>query len=867
MPDAPTPSMQQYLKAKAEHPECIVLFRMGDFYETFFEDAISAASILDIALTSRNKDAPNPIPMAGVPHHAIAGYISKLISAGQRVAICEQMEDPKFAKGVVKREVVRVITPGVLLDTEMTDPNRANHLACIVSDERGYALVAVEASTGDFSGVFVTSPDTLTATIQRLDIRELLLPDDSVIPPTLAVRNILTARISAEDMDPAKIDEKYRGILPGADHPPTVLRAATAVLVYLQRTHKALMTTLRSYRPLPIAQVMTLTETTVRNLEILETSSGGRARGSLLTHLDRTRTSMGSRRLRELILAPMTDIESIKRRQERVESLFSRPAVRALIRDDLNGIPDIERTLTRLAGGSCNARDLNSLARGIRAMETVSERIKAENLIAIADLSGVETGIGTLAHDIEATFVPDPPTTTKDGGMVRKGVNRNLDSALEMAENSHAVMARYETELRQRTGISSLRIRYNRVFGYTIEVSKGQIDRVPSEFSRRQTLTTGERYTTPQLSELEQAIGVSEEKSTSIQSEIFESFRQRTLSLSRQVQVCAGRLALIDVVAALADIAHQENWTRPALSNERQLNIVQGRHPIVMSMLPSGTFVPNDFVMDGVTTSLTIITGPNMAGKSTVMRQVALIVLLAQIGSFVPAESAEIGIADAIFTRVGAMDDIAAGRSTFMVEMAEAAEMLARATDRSLVILDEIGRGTSTFDGVAIAWAVAEHIQEKIGCRTLFATHYHELTDLVRTIPRTRNQSIAVKEWGGEVLFLRKLVDGPASKSYGIQVARLAGLPDSVIGRAKEVLANLEASELDVIGEPVIARAKGRARATRGAAQLDMFGSATPVPDDPLLDELAGVDPNRLTPVEAIQVLFDFVEKAKLRRK
>lgn len=860
--------MQQYLKAKAEHPDCIVLFRMGDFYETFYDDAVEAATLLDLALTSRNKDDPNPIPMAGVPYHAIQGYLSRLLEAGRKVAICEQMEDPKQAKGIVRREVVRVVTPGVMLDTEIADPTRANHLVCVLSDGRGHAVAALDASTGDLRGAFVTTVDDLRMALGRLVVREVLVPGGGfgdaadVVDESVRESGAIRTDLRLDDLDDAELDDAARALLPPPT-PPPLRAAATALLSYLGRTHAALLATVRPFATLAVGTTMTLPMTTIRNLELLASTAGGRGGPSLLGFLNQARTGMGARLLRTWLLAPLTDPAAIDARLDRVQALVEEPTIREGVREALAGTPDLERLLTRLAGGSASARDLNAVARGVRTLQAVAGHLERSGRPALSGLAHVDPALVALAEGIEATFVDDPPPSTRDGGMVRRGVRADLDDALDMAANGREYIARYEAAQRERTGLATLKVRYNRVFGYTIEVSRGQSGRVPDDYQRRQTLANAERYTTTALSELESQVATADERSIAIQQQTFDEWRERVLSERVRVQALADALAAIDVPACLADIAQRHDWCRPELSGDRGLSISDGRHPIVEAALPRGTFVPNDFDVDGETCTLTIITGPNMSGKSTIMRQVALIVLLAQMGSYVPARRARIGAADAIFTRVGAMDDLAAGRSTFMVEMAEAAEMLARATDRSLVILDEIGRGTSTFDGVAIAWAVAEHIQARIGCRTLFATHYHELTDLVRSVPRARNCSVAVREWGGEVLFLRKLVDGPASKSYGIQVARLAGLPDEVIARAREVLANLEAAELDAVGQPRLAR--GRRGALRAATgQLDLFAAAAEAPD-PVVVRLAELDTDRMTPLDALQVLTDLAAAARAR--
>ena len=863
MAGAPTPSMQQYLKAKAEHPDCMVLFRMGDFYETFYDDAIEAARILDIALTSRNKEASDPVPMAGVPWHSVSAYIQRLIDAGKRIAICEQMEDPKQAKGLVKRDVVRVITPGVLLDSELSDPSESNHLACLLRDPRGWAAVALDASTGDFSGTFATTKNDLRLFIDRLVPREILLfePDDEVlamVPAAVVLRTMLTPA----DLDPSKLTADQCRLFHQVD--AGIVPAAAAVLNYVGRTHPALLPTVRPLVRAVASETMALPTTTIRNLELLSTTSGDRQRGCLFAFLNRTRTGMGARLLRQWMLAPLASTQAIDTRQALIAGLVDAPTERGAIRTALAGIPDMERLLTRLAGGNSSARDLKSLASGVRGMSEAAAVIRGSGLDALAVLAHESCDLGEVADQIDRIFLQDAPSTVKDGGMVGRGVSAELDLALDMAENGRRYIAEYEASERVRSGISKLRVKYNRVFGYTIEIPNSAAVNVPDDFIRRQTLANAERFTTHRLSELERQVSTSEETSKDLQFQIFEKWRLAIMDRHDAVQELASNIAVLDVVSTLAEIAHSNGWSRPEVNDGKAIEIIDGRHPIVEASIPGGTFVPNDFILDGTETNLTIITGPNMSGKSTIMRQVAIIVLLAHMGSWVPAREARIGITDAIHTRVGAMDDIAAGRSTFMVEMSEAAEMLSRATERSLLILDEIGRGTSTFDGVAIAWAIAEHIQDKIRCRTLFATHYHELTDLIRSIPAARNQSVAVKEWGHEVLFLRKLVDGPASRSYGIQVARLAGLPDEVIARAREVLANLENSELDAVGRPVLARSRRRAP-VQVIPQLDLFGTCDPGPD-PLVVELAGLDPERMTPIDALSTLAALVARARQRK-
>lgn len=861
MGEALTPSMQQYLKAKAEHPDCILLFRMGDFYETFYEDAVEASRILDIALTSRNRDDPNPIPMAGVPWHSVDQYIARLVEAGKKVAICEQMEDPKQAKGLVRREVVRIVTPGVLLDTEMPDPSQVHHLVSIANDQRGIGIAALDTSTGRFQAAYVTDMDQARAALHRLSPKEVLYPDGLSSPLLDQLQSqgaLLTPIKKAENLEPTN---EYSSLI-SEKLPPTARLSALFILSYLQKTWPALMRTVRPLEPLPLAGVMFLPQSAQRNLELVRTISG-RPKGSLYHHLNRTRTPMGSRLLMSWLLAPLLDIEKIEERLDAVEAFVRDVPLRGAIRQSLKGIADLERLLSRFAGGAASARDLNALARGIRALEACEAHLSKGGEKVKALLRLPETLL-ILASEIERTFVEDPPATTREGGMVRRGAISELDRVLDLLENGRRYLAEYEAAERARTGIPTLKVRYNRVFGYSIEVSRSFLHKVPQNYQRRQTLTNAERFVTEDLLRLEEQIASAEERSKAIEAQVFEEFREKVLSLRAEIQSLAEAAALLDVYTTLAEVAHSDGYSRPKVTTGRQIAIRGGRHPVVEASLPPNTFIPNDYVIDGERTVIDIITGPNMAGKSTVMRQVALIVLMAQMGSFVPAEEAEVGLVDALFTRVGAMDDLALGRSTFMVEMVEVAEILSKATERSLVILDEVGRGTSTFDGVAIAWAVVEYIHNRIGCRTLFATHYHELTDLARVLPRVRNLSVQVKEWGGQVLFLRKLVEGPANKSYGIQVARLAGLPEEVLLRAREVLSNLEAHELDAVGTPNLAKSK-RGQRSQKVAQLELFAAEDPLLDScrRLAEEVASLDTDRLTPLEALQVLARLSSEAK----
>jgi DNA mismatch repair protein MutS len=846
-----TPSMQQYLRAKAQNPDCILFFRMGDFYETFFEDAITTSKVLGIALTSRNKDDKEPIPMAGVPYHAVTQYLQRMVQAGYKVAICEQMEDPKQAKGLVRREVIRVVTPGVLLDTEIQDQTSWNYLCAIKHSDKGIGFVALDPSTGAFQGQLIRSLEELKDILGKLEPKEILLSNDEPDKVSEVVRGSGACITNFEDKEPTPKED-----LIGDGFSTPVKEAGKMVLAYLARANKALLSIVKPIEPLFTRDTMLLPANTVRNLELMERWATRGTRGSLYSYLNKTQSPMGARLLRSCILAPLMDIREIERRLDAVEFFAKNIETRVKVREALKGIADIERLVSRVASGSASARELTALANAIMKADECRKCIQQSPLASSLE---VVSELMPLANGILETFVENPPSTTKEGGMVRKGVSKDLDEAREMAEGGRKFIAQYEAKERQRTGIPNLKIRFNRVFGYTIEVTKSYQDKVPNYYIRKQTLAGAERYVTEELIAIEQKVTNAEERAKAIEANIFEEWRQKVLSETKKLQSLSSSISWLDMFSALGEVAHSKGYSRPKVLSDKRIKLVKSRHPLVEEGLRAGEFVPNDFFMDGEKQCLYIITGPNMAGKSTLMRQIALCAIMAQMGSFVPAEEAEIGIVDAVFTRVGALDDIGQGQSTFMVEMVETAEILKKATDRSLVLMDEVGRGTSTFDGVAIAWAVAEYLHNEIGCRTLFATHYHELTDIVRVLEKAKNMSIQVKEWGGNVIFLRKLVDGPSNKSFGIQVARLADLPQAVLDRAKEVLKNLERVELDVAGKPVLAHGSKKTQ-TKGPVQLELFSINL---SNPLIDKLASLDIERLSPLEAFTILCDLVSEAK----
>ena len=862
-----TPMFKQYLELRAEVPDAVLLYRMGDFYEVFFEDAHLCARELDLTLTARDKLGENPIAMAGVPHHAIAGYKKRLVESGHKVALAEQVEDPKLAKGLVRRAIVEIITPGLILDPEQLDARADNYLLALHPDGRGrVGLAAIDISTGAFLCTELDDGPTLSAELDRLAPREVLYCDDEEGAPWLAalqagdaVRwspvsaagfllhaavNDLCALFGVRDLSGFGVEDQT-----------LALQAAGAILVYLRESHVDTLGHVRPLRPYRLEQFMVLDEATRRNLELFRTMADGRRKGSLLGLMDRAVTGMGSRRLRSWIGAPLLDPAEIEARLEAVDLLVSTPELRQQLRDKLDAVFDIERLNAKVQSGRASPKDLVALRRsleqapGIDALLDRPETGAMEAFAPLPDLSGLCDAIGS-------TLVDDPPGVTKDGGLIRDGVHPELDELISLSRDGKSALAALEASEREATGVGSLKVRYNRVFGYYIEVSRANLHKVPEHYIRKQTLANAERYFTEELKDWENKVLGAEDRRITLEIELFQQLRDTVAAAAAPLGEIAVRIATIDALAGLAEVAVRNGYVRPEIEAGRRLHIVGGRHPVIEQMNLGERFVPNDTTLDPDDEQLLIVSGPNMAGKSTVMRQVALIALMAQAGSFVPAEAASIGVVDRIFTRVGASDNIARGQSTFMVEMSETAAILHHATDRSLAILDEIGRGTSTFDGLAIAWAVAEHIADVIGCRTMFATHYHELAELAVTRPHVANYTIAVSEIADSVIFLRRLRKGSASRSYGIQVAKLAGLPEDVLVRAREVLSNLEHASRDEIGAPKIARGRGAVKPP--TAQLHLFGESSP-----LRDELLKIDVNTLTPLEALNLLAELRARAE----
>jgi DNA mismatch repair protein MutS len=851
-----TPMLEQYLRAKSEVGDALLLFRLGDFYELFFEDAETAARVLDITLTTRSKKDDVPIPMCGVPHHAVQAYVARLLVAGYRVALCDQTEDASLAKGLVSRAVVRVVTPGTVTEEEYLDPKQPNYLAALARDGEAVALVAADLSTGEMRQALLADAAALAELLGRLAPRELLLAaGDEPLATRLraALPETMRTPLPAARFD-AAVGSAWLAAH-AAEAPPPVAAALGALLGYLAETHRASIDHLRPPERDAAQAVLHIDEASRRNLELLATTRGER-RGSLLSVLDETQTPMGGRLLRQWLLAPLTDIAAIGARLDAVEALVRQPSRREPLAKLLGGIGDLERLTARLAAARVTPRDLLGLAAALEAVAALRAALDGVAAPALRTAAAELDPLPALRERIAATVSDDVPLKPRPGQLVRAGCHAEIDELRELALHGKRFFVEYEAAERQRTGIGSLKVRYNSVFGYYIEVTKPNLHLVPEDYRRKQTVATGERFVTPTLAEYEAKVLGAEERLGALEGQLFADLVGAAAAHHAALSRSAAALARIDVSAALALVAERRRYTRPSVGRHRRIAISDGRHPVVEVVAGREGFVANDCQLDPDQRQILVLTGPNMAGKSTYLRQVALITLLAQMGSFVPAAAAEIGVVDRLFTRVGASDNLAGGESTFMVEMKETAHILTQLTPRSLAVVDEIGRGTSTFDGISIAWAVAEHLHDAAERPlVLFATHYHELTDLARSKERVHNASVAVREWQGEVVFLRRIVDGPASQSYGIQVAKLAGVPAPIIARAGDILRNLERNELTEAGQPRLALDPRPA----ADGQLGLFARA----DDRLRDELAAIDADRLAPLEALNLLHDLVSRAR----
>jgi DNA mismatch repair protein MutS len=896
-----TPMLRQYFEFKERYPDCILFFRMGDFYEMFYDDAKKASAALSITLTTRNHGMPEAVPLCGVPYHAADTYLARLIEAGFKVAICEQVEDPKKAKGLVRRAVTRVVTAGTALDPGRLPVKEPRYLAAVsVGDEGALGLAALDFSTGEFKA---TEPAGVPALIDELS---RLAPAEVLIAEGAAERAELGAALKnyAQLADPPPMlatapehafeRERARSVLLrhfhtatleafGVEGFPEAMRAAGALLTYLQDTQEpeaeppfAMGGQEPISIPRPLSHVtslsyyaasdyMVLDESTKRNLELTRTIRDGKAKGSLFWLIDQTITAMGGRMLLSWLSYPLLDPAAINRRLDAVAAAAESPALLIDLRELLTHVADLERLTARVATGSAHARDLLAVRETLRLIP----RIKTYLTHAAAELyAEVHAGLDPLPEllaILERALTDDPPASLRDGGLIRPGYSPEIDELTAIRRDAKAVIARLETSERARTGIGSLKVKFNSVFGYYLEITKPNLHLAPADYIRKQTLVNAERFITPELKELETRILGAEDRLIELHYELFRELRDQVAAEGAALRGNARELARLDALLSMTQLAVRKRLARPVVDSGDVIEIQGGWHPVIEELVKSERFVPNDVRLDGAEQQLLIITGPNMAGKSTVLRQTGLIVIMAQMGSYVPAESAHIGVADRIFTRVGASDVLVRGLSTFMVEMTETAGILHHATPRSLVLLDEIGRGTSTFDGLSIAWAVAEFLHDAPGrqAKTMFATHYHELVDLAETKERIKNYHVLVREWEGEIIFLRKLAPGSTSRSYGIQVARLAGLPAPVIERAKEILANLEAIEHDPAGEPALSHSQRKPRSPGRPAQLSFLNPPPDPAADEILTRLRAVNPEGLTPLEALTILDELKRLTK----
>jgi DNA mismatch repair protein MutS len=855
--------IKQYLEIKSQHPDSILFFRMGDFYEMFFEDAQVASKELDIALTSRDKGQKDSIPLCGVPYFAAETYISKLLQKGYKVALCDQMEDPRFAKGIVKREVVRVFTPGLATDAIHLGAGENNYLMGFCAEGEVFGLAFLDISTSELKTCQISGFESFLNEALRNEPKEILSLKRFLEHP----RFELFKKSFENDLINFVEDSKFDSIFHLSEieggsslkKAPLAAQAVGMVLHYAEENQKKPLSHIRSITFYQVQDFMVIDEVTQRNLELTQSLFDQGKKGSLFWVLDDTITAMGSRKLKQWLNYPLMDIQEIDRRLEGASELKEKKIERKQLRESLKGVQDIERLTSRIFLGHANARDLVGLKNSLKHLPDLKLLLQAFASPIIKEFASNIEGFEALFLMLESSIVENPPLTVKERGIIKPHYNKELDDLREIGREGKGWILKLEAEERKKTGISSLKVRYNQVFGYYIEVTKSNLHLVPDHYERKQTLVNAERYMTPELKEFEAKVLGAEEAICQLEYRLFEEIRKRVADETPRLQRTASAIAVIDVLCSMAEVADRYHYNRPVVDDGEEIVIQDGRHPVLERMALSERFVPNDTLLNTQEHQILIITGPNMAGKSTYLRQVALIILMAQMGSFVPAREAKIAVVDRIFTRIGALDNIMRGQSTFMVEMMETARILGQASSRSLVVLDEIGRGTSTFDGLSIAWAVAEYLHDHPSLRpkVLFATHYHELTELALTKERVKNYNVAVREWGGEIIFLRKIVEGGTNRSYGIQVARLAGLPQKVIDRAKEILANLEKGELDAMGMPKIARTKMGISKPTPPAQPSLF-----VQSDPIRSKLKKIKVDQLTPLDALNILDELKKKA-----
>ncbi len=878
-----TPMMKQYMETKSQYQDCILFYRLGDFYEMFFDDALTASRELEITLTGKNCGQEERAPMCGVPYHAVEGYLNKLVSKGYKVAICEQMEDPKQAKGIVKREVVRIVTPGTNLDAQALDETKNNYIMCIVYIADRYGISVADISTGEYLVTELPDSSRLMDEISRFVPAEIICNEafymsgmdlDGLKDRFGVTIYSLESWYFDDSLCREKLLEHFHvsgfGGLGLEDYDCGIISAG-ALLQYLLETQKNSLSNLTHITPYVTGKYMLLDSATRRNLELCDTLREKQKRGSLLWVLDKTKTAMGARMLRKYVEQPLISKKDIVLRLDAVEELKNQAISREEIREYLSPVYDMERLLTKITYGTANPRDLTAFKTSLEMLPPVRYLLEEMQSDLLKEIHEDMDSLEDLCTLLRSAIRDEPPIAMKEGNIIRDGYNEEVDKLRRAKSDGKDWLAKLENEEREKTGIKNLRIKYNKVFGYYLEVTNSYKSMVPDYYTRKQTLANAERYITPELKELEDMILGAEDKLYALEYELYCGVRDQIASQVERIQRTAKAVARLDAVASLALVAERNGYVRPNINEKGVIDIKDGRHPVVERMIPNGTFIANDTYLDDKKHRISIITGPNMAGKSTYMRQTALIALMAQIGSFVPASRADIGLSDRIFTRVGASDDLASGQSTFMVEMTEVANILRNATSRSLLILDEIGRGTSTFDGLSIAWAVIEYISDSrlLGAKTLFATHYHELTELEGKISNVNNYCIAVKEKGDDIVFLRKIVKGGADKSYGIQVAKLAGVPDLVIERAKEIVEELSNEDITAKVSEIAAkeRTTKKKQKTRrydevDIAQMSLFDT---VKDDDVLEELKNIDVGNMTPIDALNTIYRLQNKLKNR--
>jgi len=878
-----TPMMQKYMETKEQYKDCILFYRLGDFYEMFFDDALVASKELEITLTGKSCGLEERAPMCGIPYHAVEGYLSKLVSRGYKVAICEQVEDPKLAKGLVKREVIRVVTPGTNLNVQSLEAGKNNYLMCIAYTTDGIGISAADVTTGDYYLTEVEDLKKLNDELMKYEPSEIIC-NEAFLVSGFDVNDLRSRlHISVNALESHMFDDDgCRRILMkhfkvntliglGVEEFPTGLLAAGALLQYLYDTQKTDLEHFTHIYPYLTSKYMLLDSSTRRNLELTETLREKQKRGSLLWVLDKTKTAMGARLLRNYIEQPLIEKDEMEKRLDAIQELNQDSISRDEIREYLNPIYDLERLLSKVTYKTANPRDLIAFRNSLQMLPPIKTVLSAFEKEELTGIREQIDGLEDLYQLIDAAIVEEPPISIREGGMIKDQFDETIDRLRSAKHDGKQWLAQLEEEDRERTGIKNLKIKYNKVFGYYFEVTNSYKDQVPEDYIRKQTLANAERYTTPRLKELEDTILNAEDKLQTLEYDVFCRIRDTIAQELVRIQNTAKAIAKLDVYASLSLVSERNHYVRPKLNEKGVIDIKDGRHPVVEQMITNDMFIANDTYLDNGSHCISVITGPNMAGKSTYMRQTALIVLMAQIGCFVPARTANIGIVDRIFTRVGASDDLASGQSTFMVEMNEVANILRNATSRSLLILDEIGRGTSTFDGLSIAWAVIEHISNRklLGAKTLFATHYHELTELEGKMNNVNNYCIAVKECGDDIVFLRKIVKGGADKSYGIQVAKLAGVPDMVIDRAKEIVEQLSDNDITEKVQSIAIDNKNDGKSKKqpkydevDLAQMSLFDTVT---DEDILKELMEIEVTTLTPLDALNTLYRLQNKLKNR--